>query len=190
MKSRGSVFVLVAELEPNEDWDDPSESGSFTQPMFQSLSVDSLTPAKTTPTGPLAEKTTTSIFSEFREEIDGKEPQTPSVMVNSLQDKEPEEEHDLEQEQEEDEDLESLMDDSLVDSEESRGRLIGTIEVSIADASRSYCFLLSPPRDSAYISNMAVDPLFRRQGHASRLLNAAEGIAKGTNVPNIYLHLR
>eukprot|EP00210_Caulerpa_lentillifera_P005649 g5402.t1 len=188
IKSNDSVFVLVAELQPNENWQDPTENDdSYVKPMFQSFNVESINttaPATTAPSGPMTEKTTTSIFSEFREEIDGKEPQSPPLILNQSDTEDNGVENEMESSCSVDSDGSSLLNKA-----QSGGRLIGTIEVSIADSSRSFCFLLSPPPTAAYICNMAVDPIFRRQGHATRLLQAAETIVKNSKVPDIYLHL-
>ena len=66
---------------------------------------------------------------------------------------------------------------------------MGTVELSLSASSRSVFLLINPPKDAAYVSNIAVAPEFRRQGHASRLLKAAEQIVRSTPIKDIYLHL-
>ncbi|PNW71507.1 hypothetical protein CHLRE_16g657150v5 [Chlamydomonas reinhardtii] len=47
-----------------------------------------------------------------------------------------------------------------------------------------------PPAAAAYISNMAVDPKFRRQGIARALLAACEEVARGAGLREASLHVR
>ncbi|KAG2441755.1 hypothetical protein HXX76_003368 [Chlamydomonas incerta] len=47
-----------------------------------------------------------------------------------------------------------------------------------------------PPAAAAYISNMAVDPKFRRQGIARALLAACEEAARGAGLREASLHVR
>ncbi|KAG2449302.1 hypothetical protein HYH02_005459 [Chlamydomonas schloesseri] len=73
----------------------------------------------------------------------------------------------------------------------SRPRVIGTAEVSFSPSTRSSQPFLDAPARCAYLTNMAVSPVFRRKGVASRLLAAAEEVAAGVQGErSMYLHLR
>ncbi|CAD7699111.1 unnamed protein product [Ostreobium quekettii] len=68
--------------------------------------------------------------------------------------------------------------------------LLGTVEVSLDNSTRPFFWFLKPPEGSAFISNMAVDPSFRRQGHGTRLLKAVEHVARRCGNPCTCLHVR
>ncbi|KXZ52562.1 hypothetical protein GPECTOR_9g606 [Gonium pectorale] len=72
-------------------------------------------------------------------------------------------------------------------------RLVGTASLALsADAQpiRRLPPVNLPPRGAAYISNMAVDPKFRRQGVARALLAACEDAARGAGRREVWLHVR
>ncbi|KAK9862861.1 hypothetical protein WJX84_009094 [Apatococcus fuscideae] len=68
--------------------------------------------------------------------------------------------------------------------------LVGCVELSFSATTRTPRLLLNPPRDCAYLCNMAVDPGWRRQGYGIHLLRAAELVAQLAGKQEIYLHLR
>ena len=49
---------------------------------------------------------------------------------------------------------------------------------------------LQPPEDDAYLCNIAVDPKFRRQGMARKMLAACEALAAARGFGKFYLHVR
>eukprot|EP00887_Chlorella_sp_A99_P004761 scaffold4.g4761.t1 len=69
-------------------------------------------------------------------------------------------------------------------------RLVATASLSFSCDTREEFPSLQPPDAAAYLCNMAVDPSFRRQGHACRMLAAAEGLAARRGVAEVYLHAR
>ncbi|PNH12032.1 hypothetical protein TSOC_001094 [Tetrabaena socialis] len=72
-------------------------------------------------------------------------------------------------------------------------RLIGTAAVSLSPASQLMRRLPPanlPPPSAAYVSNMAVDPKFRRRGVARALLAACEEVARRAGSAEAWLHVR
>ncbi|GAB4824066.1 hypothetical protein N2152v2_011112 [Parachlorella kessleri] len=74
--------------------------------------------------------------------------------------------------------------------EGQESRLIATVALSFARRTREEFPSLQPPDDAAYLSNMAVDPAFRRQGIARLLLQASEELCAARGFREIYLHAR
>ncbi|GIL50197.1 hypothetical protein Vafri_6324 [Volvox africanus] len=71
-------------------------------------------------------------------------------------------------------------------------RIIGAASISLSSSSSFVRRLPSvnlPPSDAAYISNMAVDPRFRRRGVARALLAACEDVARGGGRSEVWLHV-
>eukprot|EP00208_Stichococcus_sp_RCC1054_P006263 CAMPEP_0206140496 /NCGR_PEP_ID=MMETSP1473-20131121/9600_1 /ASSEMBLY_ACC=CAM_ASM_001109 /TAXON_ID=1461547 /ORGANISM="Stichococcus sp, Strain RCC1054" /LENGTH=451 /DNA_ID=CAMNT_0053534655 /DNA_START=441 /DNA_END=1796 /DNA_ORIENTATION=- len=69
-------------------------------------------------------------------------------------------------------------------------KLVGTVEMAFTEGTRTRFLTLNPPKDSAYLGNMAVAPEFRRRGYGRILLGAAERLTRLAAFPTIYLHLR
>ena len=69
-------------------------------------------------------------------------------------------------------------------------RIVATAALSFHTDSRENFATLPPPENAAYLCNIAVDPTFRRQGYARRMLAACESIASAQGFPDLYLHLR
>ncbi|KAK9843117.1 hypothetical protein WJX74_007218 [Apatococcus lobatus] len=69
-------------------------------------------------------------------------------------------------------------------------QLVGTVELSFSASTRTQQLLLNPPRECAYLCNMAVTPDWRRQGYGMQLLRAAEMVAQLAGKQEIYLHVR
>lgn len=72
-------------------------------------------------------------------------------------------------------------------------RLIGTATLSLAPTALSIQRLPDanrPSKTAAYVSNMAVDSKFRRQGVARALLAACEGAAVAAGRREVWLHVR
>lgn len=67
---------------------------------------------------------------------------------------------------------------------------MGTASASFSPASRDVFPTLSPPDSSAYLCNIAVDPAFRRRGHARRAVAAAEVLAARLGFGSATLHVR
>ncbi|KAK9847400.1 hypothetical protein WJX84_006775 [Apatococcus fuscideae] len=63
-------------------------------------------------------------------------------------------------------------------------------ELSFSASTRTQQLLLNPPRECAYLCNMAVTPDWRRQGYGMQLLRAAEMVAQLAGKQEIYLHVR
>lgn len=63
--------------------------------------------------------------------------------------------------------------------------LVGTVEMSCRP---TYVWLFNQPR-YLYLSNLAVDPRFRRQGVARQLLQACEQLALEWGFQDLYLHV-
>lgn len=70
------------------------------------------------------------------------------------------------------------------------GVLVGTVEVSFTESTRTRFLTLNPPKDSAYLGNMCTAPEHRRRGYGSHLLRAAEQLTQLAAYPILYLHLR
>ncbi|GIL87045.1 hypothetical protein Vretimale_14180 [Volvox reticuliferus] len=71
-------------------------------------------------------------------------------------------------------------------------RIVGTASISLSASSPFVRRLPSvnlPPSDAAYISNMAVDPRFRRRGVARALLAACEDVARSGARADVWLHV-
>ena len=66
-----------------------------------------------------------------------------------------------------------------------RDELVGTVEISCRP---TYVWMLNQQR-YLYLSNLAVDPRFRRQGVARQLLQACEQLALEWGFKDIYLHV-
>lgn len=62
--------------------------------------------------------------------------------------------------------------------------------LSLTRATREEFPSLQPPDNSAYLCNMSVDPAFRRQGHARRMLAACEALAAARGAAELHLHAR
>lgn len=71
------------------------------------------------------------------------------------------------------------------DKELMAGKVVGTIEISQRPC-ESWRFF---PPQRAYLSNLAVDLPYRRQGAANQLLHACEGVARQWGFHRIYLHV-
>ncbi|KAK9868894.1 hypothetical protein WJX84_007733 [Apatococcus fuscideae] len=69
-------------------------------------------------------------------------------------------------------------------------RVIGVAVIDFHGSSRQYLYSLQPPKDDPYISNMAVDPRFRRRGVASGLLAAASALCERQACNRIFLHIQ
>ncbi|WIA21388.1 hypothetical protein OEZ85_000604 [Tetradesmus obliquus] len=69
-------------------------------------------------------------------------------------------------------------------------RLVGVVSLSFSAAGREDFCSLAPPADQPYLSNMAVDPKFRRQGIARAMLEACDSAAQGRAQDTIWLHVR
>lgn len=65
------------------------------------------------------------------------------------------------------------------------GRVVGTAEISQRPCET---WRLLPPK-RAYISNLAIEPAYRRQGAAQQLLNMSEKIAFSWGFRRVYLHV-
>ncbi|MGB3766734.1 MAG: GNAT family N-acetyltransferase [Phormidesmis sp.] len=75
---------------------------------------------------------------------------------------------------------------SLTDSKQmSAGAVVGTIEIAQRPCET---WRLFPPR-RAYLSNLAVDPTYRRQGAAKQLLHTCERVALQWGFHHTYLHV-
>lgn len=73
---------------------------------------------------------------------------------------------------------------------EEHQTLVGTVEVSFHQSTRSKYLTLNPPQDMPYLCNMAVEPQYRRRGYGAMLLDAAENAVLGTGYKSVYLHVR
>ena len=62
--------------------------------------------------------------------------------------------------------------------------------MSFCRETRSQHLTLEPPRECAYLCNLAVSPASRRQGVGRALLRAAEEVAAAAGEEALYLHLR
>lgn len=69
-------------------------------------------------------------------------------------------------------------------------RLIATASISFHPDSRETFQSLQPPDSDAYLCNIAVDPKFRRQGIARKMLAACEALAAAQGYKRFYLHVR
>ena len=69
-------------------------------------------------------------------------------------------------------------------------RLIATAAISFDPISRDSFLSLKPPDNEAYLCNIAVDPNFRRQGVARKMLAVCEALAKQRGFGKFYLHVR
>ena len=67
---------------------------------------------------------------------------------------------------------------------------MATASLSFSRATREEFPTLQPPDGAAYLSNMSVDPAFRRRGIARRMLAAAEALVAGRGVGEVCLHAR
>jgi len=69
-------------------------------------------------------------------------------------------------------------------------RLVAAAAISFDPISRDTFLSLVPPDEEAYLCNIAIDPRFRRQGIARKMLAACEMLAKRCAFQRIYLHVR
>eukprot|EP00877_Chromochloris_zofingiensis_P010281 jgi/Chrzof1/5506/Cz16g05230.t1 len=69
-------------------------------------------------------------------------------------------------------------------------RLVGTVALSFHAESRDDFPTLRPPEDEPYLSNMAVDAKFRRQGMARAMLDACHKLLCSKGSPAVWLHVR
>lgn len=72
----------------------------------------------------------------------------------------------------------------------TNARVIGAVEISFTESTRSKYFTLNPPPDRPYLCNMAIDKNHRRQGYGSLLLEAAEELVHAVGEDSVYLHVR
>ncbi|GMH42528.1 hypothetical protein BSKO_10447 [Bryopsis sp. KO-2023] len=80
---------------------------------------------------------------------------------------------------------------AVEDKQKERECLIGSVELSLDVSTRSmFGGLLTPVKEGAYMCNMAVQPYFQRQGHATRLLNSCEEISRVSDLEELSLHVR
>ena len=73
---------------------------------------------------------------------------------------------------------------------QSGGVLVGSVDLSYTDASRTRHLTLNPPSASAYLCNMAVAAAYRRRGYGMAILRAADALTDMLGYPETYLHLR
>lgn len=74
---------------------------------------------------------------------------------------------------------------STASHQQSAGTVIGTIEISMRPCET---WRLFPPR-RVYLSNLAIDPIHRRQGAAKQLLHTCESVALQWGFNRAYLHV-
>eukprot|EP00210_Caulerpa_lentillifera_P004105 g3916.t1 len=67
-------------------------------------------------------------------------------------------------------------------------RLVGLAYVSLSPDSRPVFPNAQPPSSAAYLSSMAVDEKYRRQGIAKMLIEVCEGLCSALNVKQLTLH--
>eukprot|EP01024_Parvocaulis_polyphysoides_P040305 TRINITY_DN3664_c0_g2_i1.p1 TRINITY_DN3664_c0_g2~~TRINITY_DN3664_c0_g2_i1.p1 ORF type:complete len:256 (+),score=29.19 TRINITY_DN3664_c0_g2_i1:59-769(+) len=75
------------------------------------------------------------------------------------------------------------------EGKEVRSRLITVVTLSFNENNREEFKSLKPDKDSAYLSNMAVDRQFRRQGVAQFMLEVCEEVVKIRGKNKIQLHV-
>ncbi|EFN57398.1 hypothetical protein CHLNCDRAFT_142821 [Chlorella variabilis] len=80
--------------------------------------------------------------------------------------------------------------DSLSQPPHGTSRVVATTGLSFTRSTREDFPSLQPPDADAYMMNMAVDMSQRRQGHARRMLAAAEALVAACGFPSVYLHVR
>ncbi|KAK3268181.1 hypothetical protein CYMTET_23301 [Cymbomonas tetramitiformis] len=68
--------------------------------------------------------------------------------------------------------------------------VVGVVGLSLNSKTRVRFRSLNPPRDACYLSELAIDPLFRRRGFASTLLRACEEFTLQMGQDAIYLHVQ
>lgn len=68
--------------------------------------------------------------------------------------------------------------------------VVGAVEISFTEATRSRFMTLNSPPDRPYLCNMAVGREWQGQGHGTRLLEAAEALVADVGESIIYLHVR
>ncbi|KAK9825784.1 hypothetical protein WJX74_007339 [Apatococcus lobatus] len=71
-----------------------------------------------------------------------------------------------------------------------RARVIGIAVIDFHGSSRQFLYSLQPPDNDPYISNMAVDPRFRRRGVALGLLVAAARLCEASGYERMFLHIQ
>lgn len=68
--------------------------------------------------------------------------------------------------------------------------VVGLAAMSFNSATREQMPTLQPPDHAAYLSNIAVEPRFRRKGIASTLLKVCEQVTSDAQLGRLYLHVR
>ena len=68
--------------------------------------------------------------------------------------------------------------------------VVGAVEVSFSESTRSKNATLNPPTDRPYICNMAIEAEHRRRGYGKALLDAAEKLIVHMGENCVYLHAR
>jgi ribosomal protein S18 acetylase RimI-like enzyme len=68
--------------------------------------------------------------------------------------------------------------------------LVGTAEISFCDSTRTRHPSLNPPADGAFLTNMAVNPAYRRRGIATKMLEAAYDVTALAGRQDLRLHVR
>jgi ribosomal protein S18 acetylase RimI-like enzyme len=69
-------------------------------------------------------------------------------------------------------------------------QVIGAVEVSFSESTRSKNVTLNPPSDRPYLCNMAIEAEHRRRGYGRALLEAAERLIVHMGESCVYLHAR
>lgn len=68
--------------------------------------------------------------------------------------------------------------------------VVGLAALSFNSATREQMPTLQPPDKAAYLSNIAIEPQYRRKGIASALLKVCEQITQDALLDRLYLHAR
>ncbi|KAL0020511.1 hypothetical protein WJX79_005558 [Trebouxia sp. C0005] len=68
--------------------------------------------------------------------------------------------------------------------------VVGLAALSFNSATREQMPTLQPPDKAAYLSNIAVEPRYRRKGIASALLKVCEQVTQDALLNRLYLHAR
>jgi len=69
-------------------------------------------------------------------------------------------------------------------------QIVGTVELSFSHKTRTQYLTLNPPKDCAYLCNMAVAEPMRGRGFGAHLLAAAEEFARVAGRSEVFLHVR
>lgn len=83
-----------------------------------------------------------------------------------------------------------VPDDKTLLPPNQESRLVGTVTLSFSPKTREEFSTLPIPPNAAYLSNMAVDPKFRRSGVAKALLEACDRAVALTGLQDVHLHVR